>query len=412
MKAKTNLFWVVSCILLAASGSVTAVDGSGLVGHWKFDEGEGSIAYDSAGDNDGTIYGAEWAIGQADGALDFDGVDDYVEVSSPGGLNFGSSTDFTFAAWIRAREMQLQFPAIIGRRNPGDGAGYIFFVNSYTGGELAVQLNDGTWTNYMATSGDLQDDTWHHVAASADRDGYLTLYVDAVQKGQYDISDKGNINSTSNVFIGWEEQNPAVTYFNGTIDDVRIYDRALSAEEIWQLYLNGVHTLAVDIKPATCPNPLNVASRGVLPVAVLGAEDFDVNAIDIASIRLAGVAPIRSSYEDVAAPLVDGNECECTTEGPDGYTDLILKFKTPQIVEALVSQLGDLVDREVLALTLEGALSDGPLIVGEDCIAVLGKVPKSIIAKRSDLNEDGIINMVDLTIMVDNWLEAAAVDDF
>ncbi|GAJ00697.1 unnamed protein product, partial [marine sediment metagenome] len=58
----------------------------------------------------------------------------------------------------------------------------------------------------------------------------------------------------------------------------------------------------------------------------MGLEDFDVNTIDPASIFLAGIPAIRSSYEDVAAPVVDWNECECTPDGPDGYTDLTLKF--------------------------------------------------------------------------------------
>ncbi|MHC4734109.1 MAG: TolB family protein [Planctomycetota bacterium] len=51
---------------------------SGPIAHWKFDEGSGSIAYDSAGDHDGTIYGADWTAGQINGALSFNGVDDYV----------------------------------------------------------------------------------------------------------------------------------------------------------------------------------------------------------------------------------------------------------------------------------------------------------------------------------------------
>ena len=50
----------------------------------------------------------------------------------------------------------------------------------------------------------------------------------------------------------------------------------------------------VDIKPGSCPNPLNVASKGVLPVAILGSGDFDVTDIDIAPTRLAGVAPKRT----------------------------------------------------------------------------------------------------------------------
>jgi probable HAF family extracellular repeat protein len=61
--------------------------------------------------------------------------------------------------------------------------------------------------------------------------------------------------------------------------------------------------VAVDIKPGSCPNPVNVKGSGVLPVAILGTVDYDVNAIDPTSIRLGGVEPLRSGYEDVATPM-------------------------------------------------------------------------------------------------------------
>jgi len=133
--------------------------------------------------------------------------------------------------------------------------------------------------------------------------------------------------------------------------------------------LRTVVLVDIDVKPQSCPNPLNVKSQGVLPVAVLGSEGFDVGMIDVASIRLADVAPIRSNYGDVAAPVMDGDECECTTEDPDIYTDLSLKFETEDIVNAL----GEVVDGEELVLTLTGALLDGTPIEGEDCIVIRAK---------------------------------------
>ena len=64
--------------------------------------------------------------------------------------------------------------------------------------------------------------------------------------------------------------------------------------------------------------------------------------------------------------MIDGQECECTTEGPDGYLDLTLKFKTQAIVDAL----GEVANGETVALTLTGKLIDGTPIEGEDCIRV------------------------------------------
>lgn len=134
-------------------------------------------------------------------------------------------------------------------------------------------------------------------------------------------------------------------------------------------------TTAVDIRPQSCPNPLNLKSKGLLPVAILGSEDFDVSTIDAASIELAGVQPVRSNYEDVTAPVSNGNECECATKDADGYIDLTLKFKTHEIVEELLNAGGELIHGQVLVLSLTGLLSDGTPIEGSDCVGLVGQVP-------------------------------------
>jgi len=120
--------------------------------------------------------------------------------------------------------------------------------------------------------------------------------------------------------------------------------------------------VTVDIKPGSDNNPVNVKSKGRLPVLVLGAADLDVEAIDLASVRLAGVAPDRHSIEDVAS-AVDGALV------PDGYPDLILGFPTQDIV----GNLGEVADLEVVELGLEASLNDGTGIAGADLIQVLMK---------------------------------------
>ena len=125
----------------------------------------------------------------------------------------------------------------------------------------------------------------------------------------------------------------------------------------------------IDIKPGSCPNPLNTNARGVLPVAILGAGDFDVSSIDPASVRLEGVAPLRWSYEDVATPYAGtGEGCfACHESGPDGYMDLTLKFNAQEIVTAL----GDVEDGEcrVVMLTAAG-------LSGEDVVRIIKKGPQ------------------------------------
>lgn len=168
--------------------------------------------------------------------------------------------------------------------------------------------------------------------------------------------------------------------------------------------------VSVDIKPQSCPNPLNVGSSGVFPVAVLGTGDFDVSAIDIASIRLADVAPIRSSLKDAATPA-DGNECECSTAGRDGYVDLTLKFETPAVVQELLRTRGELVEGEKLTLTLKAYLTDETLIEGADCVRIVGKVSKPVAAKIADIYEDGIVNLLDLGTVAKYWLESSYIGD-
>jgi len=160
----------------------------------------------------------------------------------------------------------------------------------------------------------------------------------------------------------------------------------------------------VDIKPSSCPNPVNVKSSGVLPIAILGTDDVNVITIDPTSIRLAGVEPLRSSYEDVAGPVSDANDCNCTEEGPDGFLDLTLKFKTQRIVEAI----GDVNHGDVLELELTGVLFDETPIEGADCILIRGR-HKPI--NPADINKDGVVDVADFAIFAQNWLQSSIVEE-
>ena len=130
----------------------------------------------------------------------------------------------------------------------------------------------------------------------------------------------------------------------------------------------------IDIKPESCPNPINLGKQGLQSVAVLGTADFDVTDIAPETILLTregyedvGVAPIRWSYEDVATPY-EGELCGCHEEGADGNTDLTLKFKTQDLVSTL--NLAEVVG-QTIPLTLTGELKDGTSFEGKDCVWVL-----------------------------------------
>ncbi|MEA2067125.1 MAG: hypothetical protein U9O65_08560 [Thermotogota bacterium] len=144
----------------------------------------------------------------------------------------------------------------------------------------------------------------------------------------------------------------------------------------------------LDIKPTSCPNPLNTKSNGVIPVAILGTVEFDVNDIDPATVLLEGVAPLRWAYEDVATPFelyIGKTDCDndCNILGPDGYTDLTLKFDTQELLGKIGTTTVEITDAEVtaselkdgdcLVLELTGNLFDGTPIYGEDVVKILDK---------------------------------------
>ncbi len=152
----------------------------------------------------------------------------------------------------------------------------------------------------------------------------------------------------------------------------------------------------VDIKPGSCPNPINSRSQGsnsqveeageneivfekqkpdqpqpskaVLPVAILGTEDFDVSNIAVSSLRLEGVPALRWGLEDVSSPVAVGADvCECTEIGMDGLLDLTLKFDRSAIIEAL----GEVYDGDIIPLTISGTLTDGRPLTGTDCVVII-----------------------------------------
>jgi probable HAF family extracellular repeat protein len=134
----------------------------------------------------------------------------------------------------------------------------------------------------------------------------------------------------------------------------------------------GALSVLVDVKPQSCPNPLNVDSGGVLPVAIVGTAGFDVTSVDPSSVRLQGVPALRWTLEDVTTPFTGTliNAYSCTTAGPDGFMDLVFQFDKGHVEAAL----GPVANGQVLLLTLTGNLSaqsGGTAIKGQDIVVVV-----------------------------------------
>jgi len=135
--------------------------------------------------------------------------------------------------------------------------------------------------------------------------------------------------------------------------------------------VNVAREVALDIHPTSCPNPINPAMQGVVPVAILGTADFDVSLIDPSSLFLEGVPVSKWALRDVATPY-DGELCGCTEQGPDGFKDMTLKFLAPDLIMQLPIEERD----QEIELTLTGLLWDGTEIVGKDCMVVRGHIVK------------------------------------
>lgn len=112
---------------------------------------------------------------------------------------------------------------------------------------------------------------------------------------------------------------------------------------------------SADIEIETGPAKLNVNSQGVLPMTVYGSEDFDVQTINPSSLRLNGaVSPQHYAYEDAGSK---------SSEEPDGFLDLCLKFDVQQIVEALETQGVILSDGQTVTLVLTGSLHNTEMAI-------------------------------------------------
>ncbi|KPK73747.1 MAG: hypothetical protein AMJ79_14975 [Phycisphaerae bacterium SM23_30] len=173
-----------------------------------------------------------------------------------------------------------------------------------------------------------------------------------------------------------------------TDDAKTLYFYSRRANDIRGIWVSHkiIQNVIVDIKPGSSRNPLNVKGKGMLPVAILGAEDFDVHSIMAVSIRLEGVAALRQSYQDVAGP--EG-------AGPDGFIDLTLKFKTQDIV----GTFGEVNHEDVLTLVIEGVLTDETAIEGSDEVTIVGKHKP---LNQADINKDGIVDLADFAIISKN----------
>jgi len=199
-----------------------------LVAHWALDEDAGNTAYDSAGKYDATLQGGPiWQPygGKVGGALQFDGVDDYV--STPFIVNPAKGS-FSVSAWIKGSSSGQ---VIISQGDVGRDVGNTWLFADASYGRLATRLMHPPFQPLVSESV-VTDDKWHHVGLVYDFVGlHRYLYVDGIEVAR-DSDFVGGVGSDGGLYIGVDKTLEATSFFSGLIDDVRIYNSFLSAEEI------------------------------------------------------------------------------------------------------------------------------------------------------------------------------------
>ncbi|NCC23171.1 MAG: LamG domain-containing protein [Alphaproteobacteria bacterium] len=231
-----------------AGNGFSASDPTGnLVGRWELNEASGTSAPDSSGSNNGTLENmdpaTDWVSGRVGNALDFDGTGEYVRVGDDPAHNFGTGS-FSVAAWVNPRSLPTtQFSGlggIVAKKNVNGGAGWEFALSDTGSLRAWARVNGGAFAG-IYTVNTLTLGKWHHVAMVVDRaENLIKVFIDGVQDTQtIDISGWGSIDVSDNydLLIGGIRSD--LSFLDGQVDDVRVYDTALTPAAIGSLYAAG-----------------------------------------------------------------------------------------------------------------------------------------------------------------------------
>ncbi len=211
---------------------------NGLVLHLSFDENtiQGDTVMDQSGNNNhGTINGGATTVtGKHGEALEFDGVDDFVEVPLVDSITFSTGNSLTVQAWVKTDDEPSRNDGIVGNYRTGTNA---LWMLSISGDDAALRGKMGFSVRDLArvsagvrSENFLNDNEWHVITGVRDQDAKkLRFYVDNELIGEVDDNSQ-DINSGQSIWIG-EHLN---RFYKGLIDEVKVWNIALTAAEIDQ----------------------------------------------------------------------------------------------------------------------------------------------------------------------------------
>jgi len=367
---------MVPAIMLSIVGMVTIAAGQCVeapsdLEHWWTADGN---TFDIIGGEHGLLVGgATYDAGMVGQAFDLDGDNDQVVVPNNTNAPYNFTGAFTIDAWVFMDAIPTQFAPIVTKWNDigTNNRGYFLAVEFFQGQprlRFDVSRNGlfgGTNSAIRYASSLVPIGQWLHVAGVFDPSetvpNRLRVYTSGTDaSGAFSVPVE-----VTEVFVNDEPLRIGAgdlgsdtrDFFNGRIDEVELFDRALTAAEILEIFAAGSSgktiPISIDIKPGSHLNPINLRSQGKVPVALLGTEVFDVTTVDVEAILFAG-APIHRkpngtlqySYEDV---------------NDDGILDLVMHFDTQRLM----------LDHNSTQATLTGIGGQDRCIAGTDSIVIV-----------------------------------------
>src|SRR3989344_3981735 len=237
--------WLLSFNIVDAAIISKPLTNLGLVGYWSMNEGTGTVAGDGSGNgNRGTLTGGPtWVDGKRGKAINFDGVDDYVNAGTAG--NFERTNSFTVSLWIKRNPNPTVTEAVVAKEvGSGTFQGWgLLILGGAANDPYRINIANTSGTNNLLVEYPRTNDSgWHHVVFTYNGTSAASgvfLYEDGISKTQTIIADtlSASILTATNFQIG--ARDGAASLFSGSIDEVRVYNRALSATEIQALYKSG-----------------------------------------------------------------------------------------------------------------------------------------------------------------------------
>jgi hypothetical protein len=272
-----------SSVCMQVSGFGT-VAGSGLIGYWKFDEDSGTVAADSSGNgHTGTISGGGSlsALGKNGRTLLLDGASGYASMGNDSAFDLSSAG--TVSLWFRTNSFTNDYPHLLSRGASAgwDTPGWALFMFKSGSLGFGMRVNDPAPATSVAQTGSGHNQTgvWKHVAATWNGTR-IQVYINGV----YNTSAAQTVTppSTGKTLQAGRYQESGNGWFNGSIDEVRIYSRALSADEIRLVYSNPPNLLYVVDKPECAFSGGEVQS---LTVPFVSNANQDENSYYYATLR-------------------------------------------------------------------------------------------------------------------------------